>query len=82
MEGNLIEASADTLPGQVMQSQDWGHATSIPPNVDAGICAARLTDGFIEKNSSDLEIGHELEVVDDRVLLNGTAIALNATSIY
>lgn len=37
---NLIEANASTPAGQVMQSQDWGHATSIPPRVDEGVCMA------------------------------------------
>lgn len=37
-----------------MQSQDWGHATSIPPRVNRGVCTVPLRDGLISVNNTDL----------------------------
>ena len=71
--GYFIEASGSMLAGRVMQSQDWGHATSIPPNVDEGICSKSTISGVHQDNSSSLveEIGN---------LLNGTSAFLNQTA--
>ncbi|KAL8988308.1 MAG: hypothetical protein Q9177_002596, partial [Variospora cf. flavescens] len=50
---NLLEADLSTVAGRVMQSQDWGHATSIPPKVDHDVCSVPLREGQIAMNSSD-----------------------------
>lgn len=40
-----------------MQSQNWGEATSIPPNVDGGVCAVPLRNGLIALDNSNLVDG-------------------------
>ena len=35
-----------------MQSQDWGHATSIPPSVNARICSDPLNQAWVARNDS------------------------------
>ena len=48
----LIEASAATVPGRIMGTQDWGEADSIPPKVDHGICTVSLQEGFVMMNNT------------------------------
>ena len=38
-----IDADDDTLAGEIMNSQDWGSATSIPPKVELQSCRPPLT---------------------------------------
>lgn len=55
-----------------MQSQDWGHATSVPPKVDKSVCSISTTSDSYQGNSSDLERYVEVLPSDVRAIMNQT----------
>jgi len=59
-----------------MQSQGWGHATSIPPNVDEGVCSLPLRNGPIALSMNDSIQAAALSSDGTSVLLNGTRVDL------
>ena len=70
---NLIEANETTQAGRVMQSQEWGEATSIPPRVNGGVCTIPLRNGLIALNGSDLAEAGGFRLDDGSLLLNVTS---------
>ena len=67
---DLIEANESTRAGRIMQSQEWGEATSIPPRVNGEVCTIPLRNGLIAVNSSDLAEAAGFGLDDDFHLLN------------
>lgn len=43
--GVLLEPNGATVAGRALQSKDCGEPTSIPPNVDEGVCSLPLRNG-------------------------------------
>lgn len=70
---NLIEASDATLPGQAMQMGMWGHADSIPPKVDQGICDVSLRSGFVATGDDSFGL--------ENAAVNGTSLMINGTQV-
>ncbi len=70
--GVLLEANNATAAGRVLQSKDSGEPTSIPPNVDEGVCSLPLRHGLMAIAIHDSVGAAGLSSDGTSVLLHGT----------